>query len=94
MGVVVAREKFFAEIDGVTFDVFAGDHFETAHPLVKKHPHLFDEPEFKFPVKDAPKAAEPRKATAAEEKAIAATVEAEAKSEAKTGGLKTSDLRK
>ena len=76
--IVVAREKFLAEIDGEYFDVFGGDLFEADHPLVKKHPQLFDDPVFKFP-KQADK--EPRKATAAEEKSIAKTVEAEAKAE-------------
>jgi hypothetical protein len=64
--IVVAREKFFAEIDGEYFDVFAGDLFEADHPLAKKHPQLFDDPVFKFP-KAEPK--EPRKATTAEAKA-------------------------
>ena len=56
--IVVARERFLAEIDGETFDVVAGDLFEADHPLPRKHPQLFNEPVFKFPVKEQ-KAAEP-----------------------------------
>jgi len=85
--IVVAREKFLAEIDGEYFDVFGGDLFEADHPLVKKHPQLFNDPVFRYPKKADEK---PRQATAAEEKAITKTVEAEA---AEPKGLTTASLR-
>jgi hypothetical protein len=54
--IVVARERFTAEIDGEMFDVDAGDLFEADHPLPKKHPHLFLDPVFRFPTKQVEQA--------------------------------------
>jgi len=85
--IVVARENFLAEIDGEYFDVFGGDLFEADHPLPKKHPQLFNEPVFRYPTRPE---AKPRQATASEEKAIAATVEAETPKPLTTSSLRPS----
>lgn len=50
---LIARESFVSEHDGSMLEIRQGDLIEADHPLARKHPNLFSEPELRFPVEQA-----------------------------------------
>jgi hypothetical protein len=49
--IVRATEAFIGEADGETLRVVKGDLFESAHPAVRKWPHLFEPILIRYPIK-------------------------------------------
>lgn len=89
-GVLLALESFVTAVNGERLTFSKGDPIEADHPAVKANPHLFGPLVFRHPVGSRVEQATaapgekrtlkaPRKATPAEEAAIAETVEAEPK---------------